>query len=254
MVKEAYQILKTSENRSIAYVKRYNKKPSDKSIGIIFLGGFCSDMQGTKATYLEKWSTEKGYNFLKFDYSGHGQSSERFESGCISDWRNDACEVLDNLSEGPQILVGSSMGGWISLLLGNLRPDRIAAFIGIAAAPDFTENSMWANLSQTDRNKLNELGKIEIESDYSDQPFIVTKKLIEDGRLNLIMNSPITSVFPVRLLQGMCDSEVHYSQALLLAENITHQDVKVVMCKDADHQFSSSTCLNLLTSEIQEFF
>ena len=253
MVDEAFQIFHTSENRSIAYVKRYIKQSSYQSPGIIFLGGLRSDMQGTKASYLEKWCFEKECNFLKFDYSGHGQSSETFESGCISDWKNDACEVLDNLSEGPQILVGSSMGGWISLLLGKLRPKRIAAFVGIATAPDFTETSMWANLDDNARDKLNKFGKVEIESDYSNEPYIVTKKLIEDGRSNLIMNAPLASPFPVRLLQGMLDNDVHYSQAISLAENISHHDVKVIICKDADHQFSSPKCLNILTSTIQEF-
>lgn len=253
MIDEPYRKFQTSENRSIAYVKHYNKQSSDKSLGVIFLGGFRSDMQGKKASHLEKWCVEKGYNFLKFDYSGHGQSSELFESGCISDWTNDACEVLDNLSEGPQILVGSSMGGWISLLLGNLRPNRIRAFIGIATAPDFTENSMWANLDQKARAELHQFDKVEIESGYSDEPYIVTKKLIEDGRLNLIMNDPLVSPFSIRLLQGMLDNDVHYSQAISLAENITHNDVKVIICKDADHQFSSPACLNILISTIQEF-
>ena len=253
MVDESCRIFQTSENRSIAYVKRYSKKSSDKTPGVIFLGGFRSDMQGTKASYLEKWCFEKECNFLKFDYSGHGQSSGLFEAGCISDWKNDACEVLDKLSEGPQILVGSSMGGWISLLLGNLRPKRIAAFIGIATAPDFTEASMWANLDDNARDKLYKFGKVEIESDYSNEPYTVTKKLIEDGRSNLIMNVPLASPFPIRLLQGMLDKHVHYSQAISLAENISHKDVKVIICKDADHQFSSSKCLNILTSTIKEF-
>jgi pimeloyl-ACP methyl ester carboxylesterase len=145
------------------------------------------------------------------------------------------------------------MGGWISLLLGKLRPNRIAAFIGIATAPDFTENSMWANLNQKDRDKLIELGKVEIESDYSDEPYTVTKKLIEDGRSNLIMNAPLASPFPIRLLHGMLDNDVHYSQAFSLAENISHHDIKVIICKDADHQFSSPRCLNILASTIQEF-
>jgi pimeloyl-ACP methyl ester carboxylesterase len=145
------------------------------------------------------------------------------------------------------------MGGWISLLVGSLKPKRVAAFIGIAAAPDFTETSMWANLNQKARNELNKFGKVKIESEYSDRPYIITKKLIEDGRLNLIMNSPLASPFPIRLLQGMLDKDVHYSQAISLAENIIHNDVKVTICKDADHQFSSPACLDILTSTIQEF-
>ena len=127
------------------------------------------------------------------------------------------------------------------------------AFIGVATAPDFTEISMWANLDVNARNKLNKFGKVEIDSDYSGEPYIVTKKLIEDGRSNLIMNTPLLSPFPIRLLQGMLDNDVHYSQSISLAENISHNDVKVVICKDADHQFSSPACLNILTSVIQEF-
>ena len=252
MSNETCQLLYTAEKRSIAYVKRYHKNPKS-SQGVMFLGGFRSDMTGTKASFLEKWCYAKNYNFLKFDYSGHGQSSEPFEAGCISDWTTDACAVMDSLTEGPQILVGSSMGGWISILLGQRRSNRVSAFVGIAAAPDFTENSMWANLGTKERHDLSSLGKINLINDYSTEPYTITKKLIEDGRSNLIMASRIEVPYPVRLLQGMSDEDVHYTNAINLANHIGQNDVKVTLVKNADHQFSSPKCLDILVAAIQEF-
>ena len=247
-----HDILLTNEKRSIAYVKHYHNRPKS-GVGVMFLGGFRSDMSGTKASYLENWCINNKYNFLKFDYSGHGQSSENFEAGCISDWSADACAVLDQLTSGPQILVGSSMGGWISLLIGKERPKRIAAFIGIAAAPDFTENSMWANLDHKSRHDLETHGQIELETDYSPEPYIVTEKLISDGRLNLIMNSKLDAPYPIRLLQGMRDSDVDFSTAIRLSQHVNHDDVEVTLVKNADHQFSSVDCLEILKSKIESF-
>ena len=252
MPKTTHDILVTNEKRSIAYVKHYHSEPKS-GLGVLFLGGFRSDMSGTKVSYLEEWCLNNKYNFLKFDYSGHGQSSEDFEAGCLSDWSSDACAVLDQLTTGSQILVGSSMGGWISLLLGKERPERIAAFIGIATAPDFTENSMWSNFDEKERNELVARGKIEIETDYSPEPYIVTKKLIEDGRSNLIMNRELEAPYPVRLLQGMRDTDVDFSTAIRLSEHINHDDVEVTLVKHADHQFSSVYCLELLKLKIESF-
>ena len=246
-----YDILVTREKRSIAYVKRYFSEPKSK-FGIMFLGGFKSDMSGTKASYLEKWCSKNRYNFLKFDYSGHGYSSEAFETGCISDWSLDASAVLDDVAEGPQILVGSSMGGWISLILGKMKPKRIAGFVGIAAAPDFTEDSMWSNLDKKSREELARRGKLELENDYSTEPYIITEKLITDGRSNLILTSKLEAPFPVRLLQGMKDNDVHFSTAIKLSEHIQHEDVEVKLLKNADHQFSSPYCLKLLKSTIKK--
>ena len=252
MPKKIYDILVTNDERSIAYVKSYHQKPKSE-VGVLFLGGFRSDMNGTKATFLEDWCIEQKYNFLKFDYSGHGDSSENFESGCITDWSNDASAVLDQLTNGPQILVGSSMGGWISLILGKQGHKRIISFIGIAAAPDFTENSMWTNLDTKARDDLKTYGKIQLESEYSSEPYVITEKLISDGRSNLIMNSKLEAPFSVRLLQGMRDTDVHFSTAIKLCEHISHDDVEVVLVKNADHQFSSPHCLEVLKSTIEEF-
>ena len=253
MADRRYDILKTSTNRDIAFVKHYAIEKEGNKPGILFLGGFRSDMEGTKATFLEDWCLKSKHNFLKFDYSGHGSSSGSFENGCITDWKNDACEVLDKLTEGPQILVGSSMGGWISLLLGKLRPERCKALIGIAAAPDFTENSFWASFNEEQRKLLNYQGFIALPSDYSSEPYIISKKLIEDGRLNLVLKTPLELPFPTRLLQGMKDMDVHYSEAIALAENLVNLDTKIIILKEADHQFSSPQCLALLKQTIEEF-
>jgi pimeloyl-ACP methyl ester carboxylesterase len=248
-----FEVLKTSANRRIAFVRNYSESQNKKNPGFVFLGGFRSNMLGTKASFIENLCISSGYDFIKFDYSGHGDSSETFESGCISDWKNDACEVLDKLTQGPQVLVGSSMGGWISLLLGKIRPERVAAFVGIAAAPDFTEISMWESFDAKLREEINAAGRISIPSSYSEEPLIITKKLIEDGRRNLIMSNPLDIPFPVRLLQGMQDKEVHYSEAIKLAENITHDDVELTFVKGADHQFSSAACLQILKRSLMEF-
>ena len=252
MNSEPNDILLTENNRSIAYVKHYHSKPQSTR-GIIFLSGFRSDMNGTKALFLEKWCLNQKYNFIKFDYSGHGKSSGEFESGSITDWCDDAKAVLDKLTTGPQILVGSSMGGWIALLLGKLRPERIAAFVGIAAAPDFTENSIWTNLNKEDQSKLKNEGKIELENHYSAEPYIVTEKLITDGRRNQIMNKKLEAPYAVRLLQGMQDNDVHFSTASKLSEHISHNNVVVTLVKEAEHQFSSPNCLKILKSTIEEF-
>ena len=246
-------ILETVHMRKIAFVKKYFGDEKDNKPGILFLGGFRSDMEGTKAKFLEDWSSRQKYNFLKFDYSGHGRSSNLFENGCITDWKNDACEVLDKLTKGPQSLVGSSMGGWISILIAKLRPDRCRALIGIAAAPDFTENSFWAGFDDTQRTTLLDQGMISLPSDYSHEPYVITKKLIEDGRSNLVMDEPLNLPVPLRLLQGMRDNEVHYSEALKLADNWIDPDVKITLVKDADHQFSSPKCLGLLKDSVEEF-
>ncbi|MCI5086493.1 MAG: alpha/beta hydrolase, partial [Rhodovulum sp.] len=177
--------LTTSQGRKIAYVKTQGTGP-----GIVFLGGFRSDMQGTKAVFLEDWAKQQGRAFLRFDYSGHGESSEAFEDGAIGDWAEDAREVLTHLTEGPQVLVGSSMGGWISLLTARAMPERVCGLVGIAAAPDFTEDSMWAGFDEAQRAALMRDGRVELPSDY-DTPYTITRRLIEDGRNNLVLRDPL---------------------------------------------------------------
>ena len=149
--------LTTAQGRKIAYHKIEGDGP-----GVVFLGGFASDMSGSKATHLEAWAREKGRAFMRFDYSGHGQSSEKFVDGCIGEWADDAYEVISHLTDGPQVLVGSSMGGWISMILARRMPARIAGIVGIAAAPDFTEDSMWDWMDDIMRAKLAREGVVYI--------------------------------------------------------------------------------------------
>jgi len=176
--------LDTQAGRKIAYCRVEGSGP-----GVVFLGGFRSDMTGTKAQYLETWAKRRGRSFLRFDYSGHGESSGRFVDGCIGDWADDAEAAIRALTVGPQILVGSSMGGWISLLMSK-RIGRIAGLVGIAAAPDFTEDSMWASFDDEMRSRLERDGQIELPSDYADGPYIITKRLIEEGRHSLVLREP----------------------------------------------------------------
>lgn len=241
------QFLSTKQGRTLAY-----HKTEGEGIGIVFLGGFKSDMDGSKALYLEGWAKQNNRPFLRFDYSGHGKSSELFVDGCIGDWAADAMTVISKLTDGPQILVGSSMGGWISLLICRDMPEKVAGFIGIAAAPDFTEDSMWDGFNEQQRDIIQREGQLALPSEYSDEPYIITKKLIEDGRDQLVLRTPLEFNFPVRLLQGTADADVDMSVALRLLEHLTCDDAQLVLVKGADHRFSDDRCLEIITDRLSE--
>lgn len=234
------------EGRRLAYHRSAGAGP-----GVVFLGGFKSDMEGTKALWLEDWARAEGRAFLRFDYSGHGQSSGRFEDGAIGDWAADARAVIAGLTEGPQVLVGSSMGGWISLLLARSMPERVAGLVTIAAAPDFTEDSMWGGFDAEQRRALLEAGQVALPSDYG-APYIITRRLIEEGRDNLVLRSPLDLPFPVRFLQGTCDNDVDMSVALQLLDHATGPDMRLTLVKGADHRFSTPECLALIGAAVAE--
>lgn len=217
----------------IAYHRSEGKSP-----GVLFLGGFMSDMTGIKATTLEGHCLETGRAFLRFDYSGHGQSDGRFEDGTIGSWLDDALAVLDELTGGPQILVGSSMGGWIAHLLARSRPERVCALIGVAAAPDFTEDLLEQGFDPATRAKLEREGVVYLPSDYGDRPYPITRALIEDGRRHLLLRAPIPVHCPVQLIQGMRDPDVPWQVALRLAERLESETVAVTLIKDGDHRLS----------------
>lgn len=237
----------TPQGRKIAYHQTAGKGP-----GVVFLGGFKSDMTGTKAVHLEDWAKANGRAFLRFDYSGHGQSSEDFLDGAIGDWFEDAVAAISQLTEGPQVLVGSSMGGWISLQVARAMPERLVGLVGIAAAPDFTEDSMWAMFTEEMRRDLLEQGRVELPSEYSDQPYIITRRLIEEGRNRLVLRDPLTLPFPVRLLQGTADEDVPVSVAMRLLDHAQGPDIRLTLVKGADHRFSTPECLDLITASIAE--
>ena len=237
----------TAQRRRIAYHQTAGRGP-----GVVFLGGFRSDMQGTKALFLHDWAQARGQAFLRFDYSGHGQSSGDFLDGAIGDWFEDALEVITTLTRGPQILVGSSMGGWIALLLALAIPERIAGIVGIAAAPDFTEDSMWAGFSAAQRDELAQSGQVSEPSEYSDTPYIITRRLIEEGRNRLVLRKPLPLPFPVRLLQGTADVDVPPAVALRLLNHAEGADIRLTLHKGADHRFSTPDCLSMIATAIQE--
>jgi len=229
----------------------YHLSPG-KSPGVIFLGGFRSDMEGTKAQALEQWCQANERAFLRFDYTGHGRSMGTFEDGSISDWAEDALDVLDHLTEGPQVLVGSSMGGWIMLLVASQRPERIVGLLGLAAAPDFTEDLMWRDLNDAQRIELNENGLVALDNCYDNQdPYIITQKLIEDGKTNLVLRDPINLKVPVRLIQGFQDADVPWATALKLQEALVTQDVEIQFVKNGDHRLSEAQDLLRLTRTLE---
>lgn len=218
--------------------------------GVVFLGGFKSDRHGTKALHLEAWGKAQGRAFLRFDYSGHGDSGGAFEDGCIGDWAADAQAAIETLTKGPQVLVGSSMGGWIALLIARARPDLVAGLVGIAAAPDFTEDSIWAGLDSDGRAALEQVGRIEEISEYGPDPYVYTRRLIMDGREQLVLRNPLPLPFPVRLLQGTADADVDQSVALRLLDHAIGDDIRLTLVKGADHRFSSPSELQMIEQAI----
>lgn len=239
--------LTTPANRQIAYDATPGQGP-----GVVFLGGFRSDKEGTKALALEAWARAQGRAFLRFDYSGHGKSSGEFLDGAIGDWFEDALAAIDALTEGPQVLVGSSMGGWISLLVARRIPERLAGLVTIAAAPDFTEDSMWAGFDAATRRKLLDEGQIALPSDYSDTPYVITRRLIEEGRTRLVLRDPLVLPFPVRMLQGTDDTDVPPEVALRLLAHAEGPDLRLTLVKGADHRFSSPDCLAAIEAALAE--
>lgn len=241
------EYLTTPQGRRIAYHRTEGARP-----GVVFLGGFRSDMTGTKAMALEDWAGRTGRAFVRFDYSGHGASSEAFLDGCIGDWAEDAVAAITALTQGPQVLVGSSMGGWIALLAAKALPERVAGLVGIAAAPDFTEDSMWAGFSDSQKLALTTSGQLDLPSDYSDAPYVITRKLIEDGRQRLVLREPLPLPMPVRLLQGTADTDVPPAVALRLMDHAESPDLRLTLVKGADHRFSTPDCLALIEAALED--
>ena len=238
-------ILTTAQGRRISYQYIPGHAP-----GVVFLGGFRSDMSGTKAQYLADWLQAHGRAFLRFDYSGHGTSEGQFEDGAIGDWAADAMAVLC-LTDGPQILVGSSMGGWIALLIARDLPGKVTGLVTIAAAPDFTEDSMWAGFDADQKAALRDKGVIALPSDYG-TPYPITRRLIEEGRNQLVLRQPLALPMPVRMLQGTDDLDVDQSVALRLLGHVTGPDIRLTLVKGADHRFSTPGCLALIAAAVDD--
>lgn len=218
--------------------------------GIVFLSGFGSDMDGTKATHLATVMAERGRAFLRFDYQGHGRSSGKFEEGTIGAWAADAMDIITTLTDGPQIMVGSSMGGWIALLLARERPDLVAGMVGIAAAPDFTTRFAPHMLTARQRAEMDANGRIELHSPDYETPLIVTRALVDDGERQRVLNAPLHLPFPVRLLHGTEDADVPPAVARTLADHVDCDDLRLTLVEGADHAFSDTDCLRRIVEAI----
>lgn len=240
------QFLDTAQGRRIAYHKTTGKGPT-----ILFCSGLKSDMEGTKAVHLEAWARARGQAFVRFDYSGHGQSSGRFEEGAIGDWHEDTLAIVDQITEGPIVVVGSSMGGWQALLLARARASRLAGMVTIAAAPDFTEDGYWASFTEAQKADLQAQGHVRMPSDY-DEDYIISKRLIEEGRSHLVLRAPLLLPFPVRFLQGTEDTAVSTDTATRLLDHAEGPDIRLTLVKGADHRFSDTECLNLIEKSVEK--
>jgi pimeloyl-ACP methyl ester carboxylesterase len=240
-------ILTREDGATIAYRRRVGKAP-----GIVFLGGFMSDMTGTKAARLDAFAAARGQAYLRFDYFAHGASSGDFADATISRWKADALAALDRLTTGPQILVGSSIGGWLMLLVALARPERVAALVGIAAAPDATEALMWARFAPEVREKILREGAARLPSAYSAEGYLFTRTLIEDGRRHLLLQSAIPLACPVRLLHGMADPDVPWQTSLALSKQLASRDVRITLVKEGDHRLSSERELALLERTLED--
>lgn len=236
----------TPQGRRIAYTMSPGKGPV-----ILFCSGLKSDMEGTKAVKLEAWARARKQAYLRFDYSGHGQSSGRFAEGCIGDWHEDTMAVIDQLTSGKIVVVGSSMGGWQALLLAQAMPDRIAGMVTIAAAADFTEDGYWASFTAAQKAEMESQGYVRLPSDY-DEDYVISKRLIEEGRSRLVLRSPLRLDFPVRFLQGTEDSAVPTATAVRLLEHAQGDDIRLTLVKGADHRFSDPACLALIEKSVEK--
>ncbi len=218
----------------------------------MFCTGFRSDMTGGKALALEAWCRSCGRQYTRFDYQGHGASSGRFEDGTIGLWLDDALAVLDRVTAGPQIVVGSSMGGWIAFLAALARPRRVAGIVTVAAAVDFTEELIWKRLPPGPRREIEEAGVWYRPSEYEPDPYPITRQLIEEGRRHLLLPGPIPYHGPVRMLQGMRDEAVPWRHALRIAEALESTDVVVTLVKDGEHRLSREADLARLRGSVAD--
>ena len=240
------------DGREIAVLARPGVAP-----GVFWLGGFKSDMQGSKAQALDGWAAKCRRQATRFDYSGHGQSSGRFEDGTISRWLEEALAVFEHVASGAQIVVGSSMGGWIALLLAKAlreagEADRLAGLVLIAPAVDMTRTLMWDLFDDAARREIEEKGFYEQPSDYSGEPYIFTRRLIEDGKAHCFGEAIIETGCPVHIIQGMLDSDVPWTHATALMERLAHDDAVLTLVRDGDHRLSRPPDIDRLIRAVAE--
>ncbi|NNE41258.1 MAG: alpha/beta hydrolase [Marinicaulis sp.] len=217
---------------------------------VVWFGGLKSDMLGTKAEFLDEWASKTNTGFLRFDYSGHGESDGAFEDGVIGDWAADALSVIDAVAPGNCVFIGSSMGAWASTIVALKRPNILYSAIFIAPAPDFTERLLLPSLSDKERRDLAQIGRVERSSEYEEGPEIFTKKLFDDGRANLVMNGMVNIECPVQIFHGLRDDVVPWRHAVDFAEQITSENVEISLIKAADHRLSTPGDLERLAKAV----
>jgi pimeloyl-ACP methyl ester carboxylesterase len=244
-----------TERRAIAVRDRAGAAP-----GLFWLGGYKSDMKGTKAAALADFAEREHRACVRFDYSGHGESEGAFTDGTIGRWLADSLAVFDACARGPQILVGSSMGGWLALLLlralrrrGQAGAASIAGLVLIAPAIDFTEELMWKRFTPAIKRELDETGVWQRPSEYSQEPYLVTRQLIEEGRNHLLLGGMIETGCPVRILQGVEDADVPWQHAKALVARLACDDVVLTLIKDGDHRLSRPEDIERLIGAVAEF-
>ncbi|MGI9514961.1 MAG: alpha/beta hydrolase [Anderseniella sp.] len=243
--------LETEDGTSIAWLNDGIDPALAKTCGTFWLGGFKSDMRGSKAEVLAGHAQTAGRSFVRFDYSGHGESGGEFTDGTISNWLDQAHAVFVNCAPGRRVLIGSSMGGWIALLLAKRliegrQADRLGGLILIAPAADMTSDLMWDKYGDDFRDEVMRLGKYERPSEYSDEPYVITRALIEDGAQHLVLDNGLDMPCPVRILQGEDDPDVPWQHALKTYHALTGDDVMLQLVKHGDHRLSSERNLALL--------
>lgn len=233
-----------------------------KTPGLFWLGGFKSDMKGTKAVALDEWAGKTGRASIRFDYSGHGESGGAFIDGTIGSWLEDSVAVFETFAKGPQVVVGSSMGGWMALLLARELRQRVASgaklkaslagLVLVAPAPDFTEELMWKKFSPNVKRQIETTGSWQRPSDYSEEPYVITRALIEDGRKHLLLGGLIETGCPVRILQGVQDTDVPWQHAMELSSRLVRDDVVMTLVKDGDHRLSRPEDIERLIAAVSE--
>ena len=241
-----------SENRELrlAYVRVAPSAQGRALPAVLFLGGFKSDMMGTKAIYLEEQCAARGQEFVRFDYTGHGLSDGAFVDGTIGSWKKDAQDILDHVVKAREvILVGSSMGGWIALRLLIEYSARVTGVVGIAAAPDFTKD-VEVRMGQAERDMVEEIGRLEVANDYSDEPYIFTKALLEDGRMQSVLHEQYSISCPLTLIQGKLDADVPWEKALKIQKCFQGPNTHIEFVEDGDHRLSREQDLALINTHI----
>ncbi|MBN8827278.1 MAG: alpha/beta hydrolase [Sphingobacteriia bacterium] len=243
-----------SPNNFIAYKSEFSKLKRNLP-GIIFVHGFRSDMNGDKVIAVESYAKKHDLSFIKFDCRNHGESSGDKNEGSISTWLEDLNSVITNLTlkDQKQILIGSSMGGWLILLAALKNPEKIHGLLGLASAPDFTKDLMWDKLSTSEQTQLLEQGSLKLKADWCTSEYLVTKELIEDAKQHLLLHKPSINIdYPIRLLHGMNDTDVPFDTSITLAKKLLSKRIKLSLIKDGDHRLSRTQDIDLLLKELDE--